>query len=240
MAASISAPKTTKVKPARQSAKDKARSPSIGHNTEPLTEEEQSALQTHHELKIRAQLRKAATAKAAHDLEKTEVNGLFKKAGADLKITRREFEDMLAKRDMTESEFLAAEGKRATLYRRAGLPVAQADLFPETIDTVTEQSIAYKDGFRAGRRADDPIAPKTISAVVRADWEHGYADGQAKNVMELGIAETVLARMAVKPAGADDAEPEVEVEDLEDTIKKQARKLKASGFMDLEPDAQTH
>lgn len=235
MAQNLNSPEPTTAKPARQGRKPKsdAKAAGIGHNQpEPLTEEELAALQTHHELKIRGQLRKVATAKAAHDLEKTEVNGLFKKASADLKVTRKELEDMIAKRDMTETEFLAAEAKRNALYRRAGLPVAQADLFPETLDTIDEQRLAYNDGFRAGRRADDPTPGKNVSPVLHTDWMRGWTDGQEKNVLELGIAEKVLAKMTPTPKAEDEEEDgEGDPAAVDEELDEAPRKLKRSGFM---------
>lgn len=238
MAVSINAG-ATKPKPARQSPKKaNGKAPSIGHNAEPLTEEEIEALQTHYELKIRAEQREVVQAAEVVKTKRSAVNGSFKRMTADLKYTRAEFEDMLAKRDMTEAAFLAAEAKRAAMYRRAGLPTAQGDLFDKPQDTISEQDVAYRAGLMAGRRADDPICPKTIAPILRPNWEHGYGDGQAENAMKLGIAKGVLERRA-KPAAS--PEPDADEDLTEDQIAENARKLKKNGFLNTgEPDAVTH
>src|SRR5690606_18131824 len=93
----------------------------LGHNSV-LTDDEIAALQQHFALKIRAQQRVYAEAKAAADLERNEVNALFTQARGELGYSRKEFEEILALQDMTEAEFQAHEAKRNKRMVSAGLP----------------------------------------------------------------------------------------------------------------------
>lgn len=210
----------------------KSDDPAAGHNSgEPLSDEETAALSQYFALKIRAQERVAAEAKATYDGERTEVNSLYALVKGELRYSRKEFEEVLRLQDMTEAEFLHHEGKRHSRLAAGGLPVGTQMELPLG-DTIDDKNEAYQNGYRAGRRADDPVVPSNIAGILRADWEHGWADGQAANAAQLGVAETVLKGRSTPKADEKPVDLKEEVDLEPETIAKKARKVKASSFMD--------
>jgi len=209
----------------------------VGHNSgEPLTDDEVAALSQYYSLKIRAQQRKAAEAKTAYDLEREEVNGLFAKVKGDLHYTRKEYEEVLALQDMTEAEFRHHEAKRTGRLIAGGLPVGK-QLELALGDTVDDKNEAYQNGYRAGRRADDPVVPDTISPILATDWTKGWHDGQAANAAQLSMAEGILAARAKPAVGLEAEDPEEEEEeDLHEVAERAARKLKKSGWTEPTPE----
>jgi hypothetical protein len=207
-----------------------------GHNSAvaPLTDDEQADLQAYFSLKIRAQQRKAAEAKAKYDAEREEVNGLFARVKGELKIIRKEFEEVLAAQDMSEAEFLASEAKRHRRFSLGGLPVgAQMALDLGPTSTADEMQLAHTDGKRAGLRGADPVPPSHVSGIMVPEWMRGWHEGQAEIAMRMGRAEAILEARAAPPSGPEEAEPEEEFDPA-----KAARKLKKSGFMEPAPAAQ--
>ena len=242
MAQSVTAPKSDTVKAVRKPRQSaKSATPGPGHNgPEPLTEEEQEALQLHHELKVRAQMKKADVAKAAYDLEKNEVNALVKMACAEMNVLAGDFRDYLADKNLDAVEYRKKATARALLRKRGGMPDVNGQYtleLPTQADTVTDKQMAYDDGFRAGKRADDPLpVPQHISPIFHGDWGAGWSDGQADNVLKLGIAAKVLERLA-KPAPAPAAALDPDAPLDTDALDDEARKLRRSGFMDTTPTA---
>lgn len=214
----------------------------IGHNSaEPLTDDEASALVLHYELRINEAQRALdailVTAKSARDV----VNGHFKRMTADLQFTRKDFEaEVIAKSRMSEAEYLAAERKRQRLHRLAGRAGDQLDLINDVLpDTADDAAMAYANGYRCGHLAGDPTPPKELAPAFHQDWLKGYHDAQAQNIAKLGVAETVLERLA-KPTGTlTAAEPEAEGEGddaLEpDVVAAKARKLRKAGWTEPTP-----
>lgn len=208
----------------------------IGHNSaEPLTDDEIAALQHYYADKIRRQDRKAAEAKAAYDLERTEVNSLFALVKGDLKYSRKEFEEVLAAQDKSEAEFRHDEAKRARRFSLHGLPVgAQLEMFSG--DTVDDAREAEANGYRAGRRADDPIPPSTLSTMFHQDWMRGWERGQAENLAQFAKANEIIEARKAKSVALDPVEEDIGDEvDPEDALDDAARKLKRTGW--AEPTA---
>jgi len=206
----------------------------IGDNSEPLTDDERADLIAFYGQKIRTQERKAAEAKAAYDLERTEVKNLFALVKGDLQISRKDFEDLLGKQDMTEAEFRNFTTKRDALYRLSGLPVgAQIDMFSHA-DTVDDQAQAEANGYRAGVRGDEGIAPEHIAPILRGNWEHGWGRGQAELGARMERASALLAKRGEPDADDDGIDLNEEEEDPTDpeVIAEKTRKLKRAGFMD--------
>lgn len=218
----------------------RGKSNGVGHNSgEPLTDDEAAALQTFFTLKIRAQQRRAAEAKASYDAERNEVNALFSQARGEVRLTRKELEEVMAAQDMTEAEFHHAEAKRLQRLRYGGLPVGtQLELFPSR-DTIDDAIDAEANGFRAGRRADDPVPPDYIAGILHPEWMKGYHRGQAVNGEQLAKAsEIIAARQAKKPELRED-DGGGEADDLDpEAVAAKAKKLKDAGW--TEPtDAET-
>lgn len=213
-----------------------------GHNTKGgLTEDEAAALTVYYELKIIEDQRKVDAAKVTLDAARSVVNGHFKRMTADLGFTRKEFEaEVVAKGRMTEAEYLSSERRRQRLHRLSGrAPGEQLDLVDAIQDTVDEALAAEADGYRAGRRADDPTPPTTLSTLFVSDWMRGYHAGQEFNALQLGKAAEILARP--KPgemAAADDEEEEEEDEDPETLVAEGAKRLKDSGWTEPTADEQ--
>lgn len=205
-----------------------------GHNSDVLTEDEAAALQLWFSNRIRAARKEAEVAKAAFDLKRDAVNGLFSQARGELQMTRKDFEEVLALQDLTEAEFLHHETKRSARMRFQGLPVGEQIELPLG-DTADDLARARADGFRAGMRGDDGVAPDHISPVCLQDWLGGWSDGQAKLAEGLGRAESILeARkpksVEMEPEDCDDED--AEPEDIEDGLDDEARRLKRAGWAD--------
>jgi len=214
---------------------------SAGHNSgEPLTDDDVAALVAFYGQKVRIGRLEVEKAATALKLARTQVNGQFKLVAKDLKFTRLEFEDLLAKQDMGEKAFLESEAKRTARYALAGLPVgAQLDMFPATTgDTADDKANAYEDGRLAGLYGKDRDVPGKIAAVFHTDWLSGFNAGaeQLAGMMERAGA-LIAARAAAPVPGELAEEPEYEGDDLDpDTITKKARALKKGGFMDPTPE----
>jgi hypothetical protein len=213
-----------------------------GHNSgEPLTDDEVAALEAYYGLKIREQRRKAAAAKALYDTEREGVTSLFTKAKGDLKTDRKEFEDLLAKQDMTPVEFANWWKKTSARYARNGLNVgAQQEL--SLGDTADDKAMAHAMGETAGLRGDDPDQiPKTLATFLHPDFTAGWHSGQTKLAARMQQATDLLATraaaaQAAKPELTADDEAEEEEDDADpEVIKRKAKALKESGW--TEPTA---
>lgn len=207
-----------------------------GHNKPPLTEDEVGALTTHYALKIIADQRKVDAAKVDLDAAKSVVNGHFKMIAKDLGFTRKDFAaEVVAKLNMTEAEYASSEKRRDRLHRLAGLKEGQQiDLIDHVLkDTADEAEAAFADGYRAGRRADDPKPPAEVSPILHPDWMRGWHEGQTFNGAQLMLAAEILARPAPGTMVAGE-EPEAEGEPELDP-DAEAKKLKAAGW--TEPTA---
>ena len=206
-----------------------------GHNSNViLDEEDAAALQLHYTLRIRAQIKKAEAAKAIYDAERNEVNGVFSLIKGDLKIPRKEFEELLALQDMGEREFIAHEAKRHQRMVNQGLPVGtQLDMFG-TGDTVDDQAVAYADGYRAGRRGDDGTPPETTATFLHPNWQEGWNDGVAENAPKLARATAIMEARAAAPVDDDDSDREEG--DVEIDPAALERELKTNGFTERSGD----
>jgi hypothetical protein len=203
VAQTLNTPEPTTAKPGR-GRKPNGQAAGLGHNSEPLTEEEHEAIQLHHDLKVQAQLKKADVAKAAYDLERTEANALVAKACAELNVPKVEYRAYLAEKTLSTTEYLKKATIRALLRKRGGMPDVNGQYsldLPSASDTIDDKQAAYALGLRAGKNADDPEVPEAISPLFRADFEQGYADGQKDNVLKLKVAARASwpERTAAKP-----------------------------------------
>lgn len=218
-------------------ARSKKATATVGHNSQaPLTDEQKAALVTYYQLKMLETQRKIDALMVDVRAERQALNGQFKRMTADLGFTRKEFEsEVLAKLRMSESEFAAAERKRTHLHRLAGLKVGeQLDLEDAIADTADDKASAYQDGYRAGRRADDGIPPKHVAPMFHTDWMAGWHKGQEENILQLKVAEKVIAERAAASPEMTPADPvEADLEDGEDEEVdelEQARRLAESGW----------
>ncbi|MDB5725719.1 MAG: hypothetical protein JWQ16_2473 [Novosphingobium sp.] len=210
---------------------------SIGDNrSEPLTDDDKAALQLYYSRGIRAAEAEAATKKAEYDQAKKAVNGKFALVKGELGISRKDFEEVLALEDLSESEFILKEAERNKRLSLHGLPVgAQLDMFGSG-DTVDEMARAEADGKRAGRRGDHGIPPDYISPVCIQAWMRGWTEEQSIIVMRLGRAEAIIAEREAadaQPDAEDEDDADDEVEEIDPAAA--ARALKRSGFMEPGP-----
>lgn len=206
--------------------------PGPGHNVI-LDDEEIAALEAYYAQKIKAGLAEVEVAASVVKAKREAVNSLFAGVKQDLKTSRKDFEDLLAKQAMTPAEFMAFWGKLSARYQRNGLPVgAQQELFPIQGDTVDDQAAANAAGHRAGRNGEDPTPPKEIAGVLHQDWLAGWHEGQKELYLQLEKADGILAKL--KQAGGEltegDEDEELEPEDELEALDAEARKLKASGW----------
>lgn len=206
----------------------------IGDNSEPLTEDEIEALEAWFIQKILVAQKEAAEAKAVHDSKKQAVNTLFASVKAELKTSRKDFEDLIEKTTMSEAEFTAFWTKLRARYERNGLPVgAQLDMFP-TGDTASDQAAARADGKRAGLIAADPVPPKYIAPILHPEWMAGWHDGQTELAMKLQKADGIFARRG-QPDTSDENDVDLNADseaDEEADLDAKAEALANSDFMD--------
>lgn len=204
-----------------------------GHNgPEPLSDDDEAALHAYYRAKINEARRAADKAKAVYDEARGVVTDLFAGVKSELRIKRKEFEDMLAAASMSEIEFRAAEARRIRLYSINGLPVGAQltlDLTPAK-DTATEQQKAYARGFRAGENGEDldPIM-ENIAPILRGECETGWKDGQAKLIMQMGRAEAIIAERAAPKHDPDpEDEPEPSLDDERAVERRSTRRARES------------
>lgn len=204
--------------------------PGPGNNKPPaLTDDEAAALTTHYQLKIIEAQRKVDALMVDVKGARDTVNGHFKRMTADLKFTRQDFErEVIAKLNMTEAEYLSSERKRARLHKLAGLAIGeQLDLLDHIADTVDDEIDAEANGYRAGRRADDPIMPKTTHPMFATAWTRGYHKGVEENGALLAKAGEIIAARNKPVMVAEEPEEEP---DEDESVEDNVRKLKARGF----------
>lgn len=209
------------------------KTPGPGHNVV-LTDDEVAALEAYYQQKIKAAIAEVEVAASVVKAKREAVNSLFAGVKQDLKTSRKDFEDLIAKMSMGPAEFAAYWTKLSARYARNGLPVgAQQELFPTTGDTADDQAAAHAAGLRAGRNGEDPEPPKEIASVLHQDWLAGWHEGQKELYLQLEKADGVLAKL--KQAGGEltdghDEDEDLEPQDIEDALDDEARKLKASGW----------
>lgn len=174
----------------------------VGHNSKTeITDTETADLMAHFSLKIRAQRHIVEQRKADLEIERDALNALFSSARGELRINRKDFENVLALQDMSEAEFREHEAKRLGWMKSAGLPVGtQLELFAEN-ETVDDKFDAEANGYRAGRRADDPTPPSFIAPSLRNEWMTGWHRGQEANAEALGRAAAILEKREAKKVG---------------------------------------
>lgn len=200
------------------------------HNHAGLTDDDEAALHAYFRLKINAAEKEAATAKAAYDEKRGAVTDLFASVKAELRVSRKDFEAMLAAASMSDSEFRAAEVKRIRLFTLNGLPVGQQLSLPlgGAQDSATDQADAYSHGLRAGEGGLEPTPPDFISPVMHPEWMRGWHDGQARIGQRMARAQEIIAARSAPKAPEPPPEPEPEFD-----AAKAARKLKNDpAFMD--------
>lgn len=221
----------------------KPKADGIGHNSgEPLSDEDRAALVQFHAVNIFKAEHVVAQAKASYDAAKGDVRSHFAKVKGDLGITRKDFEEVLTAMKMTENEFRSHENRRARRFADAGLPVGkQLDLFAAG-DTVDEKVEAEAEGYRAGRRADDPVPPKTVSPILHTDWMAGWHRGQEENGANFRRAAEILEARKAKDVALDAVDEDLgdaDEVDEEDQLDEAARKLKRQGWAKPAPAEDT-
>lgn len=211
----------------------RSQTPAAGHNPkEPLTDQETVALGVHHQLRITAEQRKLDALLVDVANQRKIVNSAFKLMTADLGYTRKDFQgEVIDKLEMTAGEYQAHILKVDRLHRIAGLREGeQLDLLDHLTDTVDESEAAFQDGYRAGRRAADPVPGSHVAAIMHPRWMEGWHAGQAWNGEQLKLAHEIMSRP--KPGEmveADDEDPET---DDDDGIDAEVRRLEATGWVE--------
>lgn len=205
-----------------------------GDNFEPLTEAQEEALQTFHEIKwneIEAEEEKAAA--ALKGVRKRKSNQA-KQVSQDLSHTRLAWEEYMADTRLPVHEFMAKEAARARLRRLGGLATdTQQEL--QLGDTVDDKVAAEKAGRRAYRAFADPVPPPEVSPILAPDWMRGWQDEQTKVAEHMAIAQEVIDVRATRPkpgemVAGDDPDEDDDQIDVEDLVDQGARDLKANGW----------
>lgn len=204
-------------------------------NHRDLNDDEMGALVTSFTTKVIDIDRREAQAAATLAGIRKEKSGVYKLIKKETGYDRKEFEaEVIDNLDKSEEELAAAERRRLRLQVQAGLREGeQLDLIEHVLkDTVDDAIAAEAAGYRAGRRADDPVMPDHISSMFLNDWQRGWTRGQEVNAKADAMAAEILAARARAGGelteGEDDEDPERE--DIEDALDDEARRLKASGW----------
>lgn len=208
----------------------------IGDNrSEPMTDDDIASMQLYYSRKVRGQEAEAVKKKAEYDQAKKAVNGTFALVKGELGISRKDFEEILALEDLSESEFILKELGRTKRLSLHGLPVGtQLDMFGKG-DTVDEMERARADGRRAGRRGDEGVPPDYISPVCHQAWLEGWHEEQAIIFMRLGRAEAIIAERAEAEAPVGEEEDDLDEEAEEFDPDAEAKRLKKAGFTERGP-----
>lgn len=202
-----------------------------GHNAHrDLTDDELAALVTSFTTKVITAQRKVDTIMVDLKSARNVVNGLFKLIKKETGYDRKEFAaEVIANLDKSDEAIAAAEARRRRLQVLAGVrPGEQLDLLEHTPDVIDDQISAEAAGYRAGRRAEDPIAPDTIATYLHPDWQRGWMRGQEVNAKAEAMAADILARPKPGEMVADD-EPEGE-EDPDAEIEAEVQRLEKVGW----------
>jgi flagellar biosynthesis regulator FlaF len=216
-------------------ARAKPNPPGIGHNAEPLTEAQEEALQTFHEIKwneIEAEEERAvAMLKAVRKRKGNQA----KQITQDLGHTRIRWEDYIADLRLPNHEYLEKEAARSRLRRLGGLDVGAQQELPLG-DTVDDQAAAEKAGRRAYRAFKEPVPPAEVATFLHQDWMRGWQDEQRKVIEQMGVAEEVIAARASRPkagemAAAPDEDEGEEEGDPEAGIEDEVQRLEQAGWV---------
>jgi hypothetical protein len=191
-----------------------------------ITDADRVALSQHHQLKVRAARRAADKIKATYDEAREEVNQAFALAKGDLGYSRKEFEEILSLGDMTARAFQNYEVARTGRLLEAGLKPPGTQMELSLGDTADDKAEAYQDGFRAGKRADEPEPPTHIATFLHTDWMAGWHEAQAENVALLGKAAEVIAARAKPVELQEDDGGADEEEDTEAFLAAKAKAVK--------------
>jgi ribosome modulation factor len=192
-----------------------------------LSGDEEQALFISHLSKLRLQQKKVAEAKLIVDAERAVLNDLFHMAKVD-KFSRKELTAILGDSLATRRNLQAEEERRALLRQWAGLPVgSQGELFAKLPEEAADEQTYEGEGYSAGLRGDERDVPEHVSPRFMQAWSRGWIAGQEKNVW--AMAASAAAKKAPEPEA-----PAAEVEEID--VDKEARKLKAKGFLEHSPD----
>lgn len=226
---------------ARKPKSKDAPPPPMGDNVKSATaDEDAAALTTYYQLKIIEAQRKVDTIQVDLKSARDVVNGHFKRMTADLHFTRKDFEaEVIDKLSMSEAEYLASERKRDRLHRLAGLkPGEQIDWIDHTLkDTVDDEIEAESNGYRAGRRGDDPTA-KGIAPILLPAFMRGWHNGQSENGQRMIRAHEILEARKVKSV---ELQPDQEDDDdghevdPETQIEEDVQRLTDAGWTEQAP-----
>ncbi len=159
-------------------------------------------------------------------------------AKAAIKVTRKQLDSYLADMQASKRDLIAEEETRRRHRAHLGIVTeTQMELFGEGSPTKVKDDAAWRgDGYLAGMRMDPAEAPKGCAGNALQEWLGGHADGM--KVMQDSINQAEASIQAKKDAelAANAAPPEPEPEH---DPAAEARKLKASGFMDTTPPPET-
>lgn len=172
--------------------------PGPGHNAHhrDLNDEEMGALVTSFTTKLIDANRKVDALVVDLGSARKIVSGLYKLVAKETGYTRKEFEaQVIANFDKSEEELIADAKRVAALQRQAGLRSGeQLDLVERINDTVDDAIAAEAQGYRAGRRADEPKPPAEMNPIFHGDFMRGYTRGQEVNAKAEAMAAEILAR----------------------------------------------
>jgi hypothetical protein len=203
-----------------------------GHNSgDILSAEDAAALHAYHTYHLRKEMAASEEAKAVYDAKRKDVNARFSLIKGELRIARKDMEELLALQSMSDAELVAHEAARTARMVNHGLPVGAQMELDLSGDTVSDQNRAYTQGFTAGRRGEPGTPPDTVATFLHPNWQEGWGDGQAALIGKMARAEEIRARDTAsdKPDSDRGDEEEAEVDDI-------ARDLAAGGFLERAGD----
>ena len=203
----------------------------IGHNHRDLNDEEMGALVTSFTTKLIDAKRKEDVLVVDLKSARRTISGIFKLIKKETGYDRGEFERVvIANLDKSEEELVEAARREARLQQQAGLRSGeQLDLIERIADTVDDAIAAEAQGYRAGRRADEPKPPGELNTIFHQDWMRGYTRGQEVNAKAEAMAAEILARPKPGEMAAAPEDDEAETDD-EAEIEAEVARLEREGW----------
>lgn len=212
-----------------------------------LNREERAALLQKHILDLRkgeAEVEKARVPfKAAQDAQTSR----FNTAKADLgkRYTRKYLQGLVDDFGAKTRDLAALEVQRFEDRTDLSLPTfgEQRDMFGSAASDTERDAIAADiDGYRAGRRADDPTVPAEFSAFA-SQWMAGWHKGQEENgkLLQKAAELATVEEEEEEDSQTDQAEDDDGEELTEAAVQAVVKSLKKSGFLERRQAAEaTH
>jgi hypothetical protein len=214
-----------------------------GHSKTPLTRDEKAALKNFHVRKLLATAAAIETVRGPFDEAKAAHTAQFNQAKVDLgkDYTRKRLTRLMEKVKSRTRDLAKEEAERFEDHQDLGLPVfgAQLDLYDGKGDSLPQEAkdeIGWElEGYAVGRRGGPDTLPEGLPPRMDQPYLKGYHRGLEDAAAQFNKGERIAAERAAPAEDQDEDEGDEDEQDpaeAEAELKKAARRLKETGFMD--------